>query len=32
MEKTICVNFGKMFYNLYGTPVVICRIFMAYGS
>lgn len=31
MAKTTCVNFGKMFHNLYGTPVVICRIFMAYG-
>ena len=31
MAKTTRVNFGKMFYNLYGTPVVICRIFMAYG-
>ena len=31
MAKTTPVNFGKMFYNLYGTPVVICRIFMAYG-
>jgi hypothetical protein len=31
MEKTTCVNFGKKFDDLYGTPVVICRIFMAYG-
>jgi UDP-glucose 4-epimerase len=31
MAKTTCVNFGRMFHRLYGTPIVICRIFMAYG-
>jgi nucleoside-diphosphate-sugar epimerase len=31
MAKTTCVSFGRMFHRLYGTPVVICRIFMAYG-
>jgi nucleoside-diphosphate-sugar epimerase len=31
MAKTVCVSYGRMFHALYGTPIVICRILMAYG-
>lgn len=31
MAKMTCVTYGRMFHKLYGTPVVICRIFMSYG-
>jgi UDP-glucose 4-epimerase len=31
IAKMTCVAFGQMFHKLYGTPTVICRIFMAYG-
>jgi UDP-glucose 4-epimerase len=31
MAKMTCVAYGRMFYELYRTPVVICRIFMTYG-
>jgi UDP-glucose 4-epimerase len=31
MAKMTCVTYGRMFHKLYGTPVVICRIFMTYG-
>ena len=31
IAKMTCVAFGQMFHKRYGTPTVICRIFMAYG-
>jgi UDP-glucose 4-epimerase len=31
LAKMTCVAYGRMFHQLYGTPVVICRIFMTYG-
>ena len=31
LAKMTCVACGRMFHNLYGTPVVICRTFMTYG-
>src|SRR5664279_5683498 len=31
LAKMTCVAYGRMFHKLYGAPVVVCRIFMAYG-
>jgi UDP-glucose 4-epimerase len=31
MAKATCVSYGRMFHKIYGTPVVICRVFMTYG-
>lgn len=31
MAKWACSSYGRMFFKIYQTPVVIVRIFMAYG-